>query len=102
DAAGGFLTQPMSSCYTGLHGMPMGRQHRPLVALYVDLDFLPHIRAFIAQGVDDAVVNYGTPLAIDGSADRKTMTTRLETVIRGLLVAALRGRPVAALGVDET
>jgi lyso-ornithine lipid O-acyltransferase len=102
DAAGGLRIQPMSICYTGLHGMPMGRQHRPLVAWYGDLDFLPHIRAFIAQGVVDAVVNYGTPLAIDGSADRKTMTKRLETVIRGLLVAALRGRPVAALGVDET
>ena len=45
----------------GLHGMPMGRQHRPLVAWYGDLDFLPHIKAFIARGAIDAVVSYGEP-----------------------------------------
>src|SRR6185437_10330582 len=28
------LIQPMSISYTGLHGIPMGRQHRPLVAWY--------------------------------------------------------------------
>jgi len=102
DAAGGFLTQPMSICYTGLHGMPMGRQHRPLVAWYGDLDFLPHIRAFIAQGVVDAVVNYADPLRPDHGADRKAMTKRLETLVRGLLVTALRGGPTAAHAVDET
>ena len=41
----GILIQPMSICYTGLHGIPMGRQHRPLVAWYGDLDFMPHIKA---------------------------------------------------------
>ncbi|HET7384230.1 MAG TPA: lysophospholipid acyltransferase family protein [Pseudolabrys sp.] len=30
------LIQPMSICYTGQHGIPMGRQHRPLVAWYGD------------------------------------------------------------------
>ncbi|HSP50402.1 MAG TPA: 1-acyl-sn-glycerol-3-phosphate acyltransferase [Pseudolabrys sp.] len=28
----GILIQPMSIGYTDLHGLPMGRQHRPLVA----------------------------------------------------------------------
>jgi 1-acyl-sn-glycerol-3-phosphate acyltransferase len=102
DATGGFLTQPMSICYTGLHGMPMGRQHRPLVAWYGDLDFMPHIKAFIAQGAVDAVVNYADPVGVDHGADRKAMTRRLETVVRGLLVTALRGRPAAARAVDET
>ena len=63
----GILIQPMSICYTGLHGIPMGRQHRPLVAWYGDLDFMPHIRAFIARGAVDAVVSYGEPIAADGS-----------------------------------
>ena len=64
----------MSICYTGLHGIPMGRQHRPLVAWYGDLDFMPHIKAFIARGAVDAVVSYGEPVAADGAADRKAMT----------------------------
>ena len=73
---GGILIQPMSIGYTGLHGIPMGRQHRPLVAWYGDLDFMPHIKAFIARGAVDAVVSYGEPVAADGSADRKAMTKR--------------------------
>ena len=63
----------MSIGYTGLHGIPMGRQHRPLVAWYGDLDFMPHIKAFIARGAVDAVVSYGEPVAADGAADRKAM-----------------------------
>ena len=72
----------MSICYTGLHGIPMGRQHRPLVAWYGDLDFMPHIKAFIARGAVDAVVSYGEPVAADGSADRKAMTKSLEGAVR--------------------
>jgi 1-acyl-sn-glycerol-3-phosphate acyltransferase len=92
----GILIQPMSIGYTALHGIPMGRQHRPLVAWYGDLDFMPHIRAFIARGAVDAVVSYGTPVAADGAADRKAMTKSLEGTVRALNAATLRGRPLAA------
>jgi lyso-ornithine lipid O-acyltransferase len=88
------LIQPMSISYTGQHGIPMGRQHRPLVAWYGDLDFLPHIKAFIEQGAVDALVAYGEPVAADRQIDRKAMTKRLETAVRQLMAAALRGRPV--------
>jgi 1-acyl-sn-glycerol-3-phosphate acyltransferase len=91
---GRILIQPMSISYTGLHGIPMGRQHRPLVAWYGDIDFLPHIKAFVEQGAVDAVVSYGEPVAADDAADRKVMTRRLENAVRGLLTSALRGRPL--------
>jgi len=91
--APGILIQPMSICYTGLHGIPMGRQHRPLVAWYGDLDFMPHIKAFIERGAVDAVVSYGEPVAADGAADRKAMTKTLEGAVRELTTAALLGRP---------
>ena len=90
--AGNILIQPMSISYTGLHGIPMGRQHRPLVAWYGDLDFLPHVKAFIELGAVDAVVSYGE--AVPADVDRKAMTTRLESSVRGLLASALRGRPL--------
>ena len=64
----------MSICYTGQHGIPMGRQHRPLVAWYGDLDFMPHIKAFIEQGAVDALVTYGEPVPADRTTDRKAMT----------------------------
>lgn len=91
--AGDILIQPMSISYTGLHGIPMGRQHRPLVAWYGDLDFLPHIKAFIELGAVDAVVSYGDAVPADIEIDRKAMTTRLESSVRSLLASALRGRP---------
>jgi lyso-ornithine lipid O-acyltransferase len=93
--AADILIQPMSICYTGLHGIPMGRQHRPLVAWYGDLDFMPHIKAFIERGAVDAVVSYGAPVTAGGEADRKEMTKTLEGTVRGLTTAALLGRPQA-------
>jgi lyso-ornithine lipid O-acyltransferase len=89
----GILLQPMSIGYTRLHGIPMGRQHRPLVAWYGDLDFMPHIRALIARGAIDAVVSYNEPVAADATADRKAMTKSLEATVRALNVATLRGQP---------
>ena len=88
------LIQPMSISYTNLHGIPMGRQHRPLVAWYGDLDFMPHIREFIARGAVDAVVSYGEPVAVDGAVDRKAMTRQLEGAVRRLTVAVLNGKPL--------
>jgi 1-acyl-sn-glycerol-3-phosphate acyltransferase len=91
-AQGGIAIQPMSICYTGLHGMPMGRHNRPLVAWYGDLDFLPHIKALIARGIIDAVVSYGEPVAANAGADRKAVAKTLETAVRSLTTAALHGR----------
>ena len=100
----GILLQPMSVGYTCLHGIPMGRQHRPLVAWYGDLDFIPHIKALIARGAVDAVVSYGEPVAADGTADRKAMTKSLEAAVRALNVATLRGgqRPAPANASPKT
>jgi 1-acyl-sn-glycerol-3-phosphate acyltransferase len=95
-ARGDIVIQPMSIGYTALHGIPMGRQHRPLVAWYGDLDFMPHIKAFIARGAIDAVVSFGDPVPADGAADRKAMTKRLEDAVRRLTAATLRGRTFRA------
>jgi 1-acyl-sn-glycerol-3-phosphate acyltransferase len=92
-AESGILIQPMSICYTGLNGIPMGRQHRPTVAWYGDLDFMPHIKAFIERGAVDAVVSYGEPVAADSTADRKAMTRSLEGAVRKITSDTLRGRP---------
>src|SRR6476646_9459623 len=91
---GSILMQPMAITYVGQHGLPMGRQHRPLVAWYGDLDFMPHIKAFIERGVVDALVTYGDPVPADRDMDRKAMSKRLEGTVRELLVTALRGRPI--------
>lgn len=94
--AGDILVQPMSISYTGVHGMAMGRRHRPLAAWYGDLDFIPHIKAFIARGAVDAVVSYGEPVPVDDAIDRKALTHRLEGAVRRLMAAALLRRPQPA------
>jgi 1-acyl-sn-glycerol-3-phosphate acyltransferase len=88
----GIVIQPMSICYTGLNGIPMGRQHRPTVAWYGDLDFMPHIKTFISRGAIDAVVTYGEPVVADANSDRKAMTKSLEGAVRQITSATLRGR----------
>jgi 1-acyl-sn-glycerol-3-phosphate acyltransferase len=95
-ARGGFakpvLIQPMSICYTAINGIPMGRQHRPLIAWYGDIDFMPHIKTLMGSGAVDAVVSFGEPIAVDGTADRKAMTRQLEGAVRQITAATLRGR----------
>jgi lyso-ornithine lipid O-acyltransferase len=98
--SGGVLIQPMAICYTGQHGIPMGRQHRPLVAWYGDLDFLPHIKDFIARGAVDVMVSYGEPLTADSNADRKLMAKSLEGAVRAITTATLRGRPLDAQAAE--
>jgi 1-acyl-sn-glycerol-3-phosphate acyltransferase len=87
------LVQPLSICYTRFQGLPMGRQHRSIVAWYGDLDFIPHLKEFIRRGAVDAVVTWGEPMAYDGATDRKALVNSLEGVVRGITAEALRGRP---------
>ncbi|HEX5508031.1 MAG TPA: lysophospholipid acyltransferase family protein [Pseudolabrys sp.] len=87
-----FLIQPMAICYTGAQGLPMGRQHMPLVAWYGDLDFMPHIKNLIKRGAVDAVVSFGEPIAASGDEDRKEMAKTLENTVRRIMTTALRGR----------
>ncbi len=86
------LVQPLSICYTRFQGLPMGRQHRPLVAWYGDLDFVPHLRDFIRRGAVDAVVTWGEPIAYDAATERKALVKSLESAVRGLTADTLRGR----------
>jgi 1-acyl-sn-glycerol-3-phosphate acyltransferase len=88
----GIIVQPMSICYTRINGVPMGRQHRPLIAWYGDLDFMPHIKTLMDRGAVDAVVSFGEPITADGSTDRKAMTRTLEDAVRSITATTLRGR----------
>ncbi|MGI8525182.1 MAG: lysophospholipid acyltransferase family protein [Pseudolabrys sp.] len=92
---GEVLLQPMAMSYTGQNGLPMGRQNRPLVAWYGDLDFFPHFARFLRRGAVDALVSFGTPLAADSSADRKAVAKTLEQSVRAMMGTALRGKAAA-------
>jgi 1-acyl-sn-glycerol-3-phosphate acyltransferase len=86
------VLQPMAISYTRIQGIPMGRQHRPLVAWYGDMDFMPHFKEYAKRGAVDAVVSFGAPVRYDGG-DRKAVVRSLEATVRELANQALRSGP---------
>jgi 1-acyl-sn-glycerol-3-phosphate acyltransferase len=84
------LIQPLSVAYTHLQGLPLGRQHRPLVSWYGGQDLLPHLGTLMRHGAVDVVVSWGEPVAYDRAADRKQVARVLEASVRRLTVATLR------------
>jgi 1-acyl-sn-glycerol-3-phosphate acyltransferase len=90
--------QPLSIGYTGLLGLPMGRQHRPIVAWYGDRELVPHLREFLRRGAVDVTLSWGEPIEHENAADRKAVVNSLEAVVRTLTAATLRGRPILTSG----
>jgi 1-acyl-sn-glycerol-3-phosphate acyltransferase len=88
------VLQPLSISYTHVDGLPMGRQHRPLVAWYGDADFLPHLRNYTRLGAVDATIVFGEPVPVSGG-NRKAATKSIERTVRRLTSAVLRGGPGA-------
>jgi lyso-ornithine lipid O-acyltransferase len=88
--------QPMSLAYTQVLGLPLGRQHRNVVAWYGGLSLWPHLVGICRRGAVDIVVTWGEPVAFDEASDRKEVARELETRVRELTVNVLRGRNQAA------
>ena len=51
--------------YVGLHGLPMGRENRPLFAWYGDMDLVPHLWEALKAGPIDVVVEFHPPMSVD-------------------------------------
>jgi len=94
DSAQQVMLQPLSIGYTHIQGLPMGRQHRPLVAWYGDVDFTPHFTQFLRRGAVDVTVTFGQPIPYDGDTDRKAAVRTLEKTVRRLTAATLRERSI--------
>lgn len=70
--------QPVSIAYTGLHGVPMGRENRPLFAWYGDMELVPHLWEAFRTGPIDVVVELHKPLTIDEAGGRKELAAAAE------------------------
>jgi 1-acyl-sn-glycerol-3-phosphate acyltransferase len=84
--------QPLSVAYVSHQGLPMGRRGRPFAAWYGDMDLIPHLSEIGKRGAIDVVMTWGEPIAYNGETDRKALAKSLESSVRSLTVAALRGR----------
>jgi 1-acyl-sn-glycerol-3-phosphate acyltransferase len=88
--------QPLSIAYTDLLGLPLGRQHRPLIAWYGAFSLAPHFLSAVRRGGIDVTVTWGEPIAYDENSDRKALARMLEARVRHMTAQALRGRPATA------
>jgi lyso-ornithine lipid O-acyltransferase len=86
--------QPISVAFTGLHGLPMGRENRPLFAWYGDMEMVPHLWEALLAGPLDVVVQFHEPLSLD-RLDRKTLARRAQDVVQQGQAEALMGRHLA-------
>ena len=84
--------QPVSVAYVGLHGMPMGRYHRPVAGWPGDVALGPHLLRVIKGGALDVEVVFADAIGFDASTDRKRTARLVEARVREGLNAALRGR----------
>lgn len=84
--------QPVSIAYTGLHGMAMGRYHRPIAAWPGDIELMPHLMGILRVGAVDVDVDFGERVDYTRTSNRKAVSRTVEARIRAMLGARLRGR----------
>lgn len=99
--AGRVWIQPLSLAYTHMHGFPLGRSNRPVIAWYGDFALFPHLVRALRNGAIDVTVTWGEPVTFDENSNRKDVARKLETAVRRMTALALRGQlsaPNAAQG----
>jgi len=83
--------QPVSITYVGLHGLPMGRENRPLFAWYGDMELVPHLWEALKAGPIDVIVEFHEPMTVDAVGGRKVLATLTEQIVRRGQTRALAG-----------
>lgn len=86
--------QPVSIAYVGLYGLPMGRDMRPLIAWYGDMDLVPHLWEALKAGPIEAIVEFHEPLSRDDLTSRKSLAVAAESSVRRGQARALAGGPL--------
>lgn len=89
---GAVHVQPVAIAYTGIHGMPMGRYHRPVAAWPGDIALAPHLLRILHEGAVDVDVIFGEQITYTPQSNRKLVSREVEKSIRSMLALKLRGR----------
>ncbi len=92
EAANPIGVQTLAIAYTHLHGLPLGRRWRPLVAWYGDMDMVSHVWRLLTQGPLDVQVRIGPPIDIARFGDRRAIALHCEQEIRAVVAEMLRAR----------
>lgn len=84
--------QPVAIAYTGLHGMPMGRFHRPLTSWPGEVELAPHLKKLLQLGAIEVDICFGEPVEYREGVNRKQVAATIESRMRSLLANRLLGR----------
>ncbi len=76
---------------SALHGIPMGRENRPLYAWYGDMELVPHLWEALQAGPMDVVVEFHPPVTVDAVGGRKALAAQVEAIVRRGQARALAG-----------
>ncbi len=84
--------QPVAIAYTRIHGMAMGRYHRPIAAWPGDIELGPHLLGILKEGAIDVDVAFGETIDFRTGDNRKHLSQAVTSRIRRMLIKHLRGR----------
>jgi 1-acyl-sn-glycerol-3-phosphate acyltransferase len=84
--------QPVALAYTRVHGMAMGRFHRPIAAWPGDIELVPHLMGVLKEGALDVDVAFGETVDFRTGDNRKHLSQAITSRIRRMLIRHLRGR----------
>ena len=87
--------QPVAIAYQRMHGLPLGRQHRPLVAWRGGSKLAPHARRIMSEGGVDVHVVFGPAQRLTPNDDRKAVTDAAGDLVRRLVSSLNGGRSPA-------
>lgn len=88
------IVQPVSIAYTGIHGMPMGRYHRPVASWPGDVQLMPHLKGILKEGAIDVEIRFGEPVRVSAETNRKELARIMEERVTTMLHSSLRGREI--------
>ena len=84
--------QPVAIAYTRVHGMAMGRYHRPIAAWPGDIQLAPHLMGVLKAVAIDVEVSFGPAIEFRAGDSRKLLSAGVAARIRRMLLVRLRGR----------
>jgi 1-acyl-sn-glycerol-3-phosphate acyltransferase len=74
--------QTVAISYTHLHGLPILRHERPLVAWYGEMDIMSHAWNVLKSGPLDVMINIREPVPLASLRDRKELAAFSEARVR--------------------
>ena len=91
---GSVFVQPVAIAYTKVHGVAMGRYHRPLAGWPGDVELVPHFADVLKLAAIDVDVSFGEAVDYRADTSRKEVSATIARRIRAMLNSSLRGREI--------